>query len=127
MIQFVGLVDKIDSPLNLPKVLGGDVVTSSTEFTLEANASWVQWVRVDVVPRDTALWAGVIVAVTEVARAVIEPTTNGVDQDRWIKFVDSLSKSKFWVVGIGLAPAFVVDDLEDTTPLATCPRRSSEK
>lgn len=118
VIHLVGLVDTIDSLLNLPKVLGGDIVTSATEFTLEADARWVELGRVDVVLWRATSWASVVVVVTEVASAVIEPATAGVYKARWVKFMDYVSEAEFWVVGIGLTPAFVVNDLEHTDPLA---------
>jgi hypothetical protein len=113
LIHFVGLADKVDGLLNLPKVLGGDIVSSATKFPLEADARWVEalW--------QTALWVTVVMVVTEVASPVIEPATDRVDKARWVKFVDYVSKAELWVVLIGLTPAFVVDDLENTNLLAT--------
>jgi len=113
IIHFIGLTDKVDGLLNLPKMLGGDIVSSATEFTLEADARWVEalW--------QTALWVTVVMVVTEVASPVIEPATDRVDKARWVKFADYVSKVELWVVLIGLTPAFVVDDLENTNLLAT--------
>ena len=101
-------------------------MTSATEFTLEADARWVEWVQVDGVPWCAALWVSVVVVVTELASAVINPATDGVDKARWVKFVDDVSKVEFWVVGGNLTPTFVVDDLEHTNPLAArSPKRSA--
>jgi hypothetical protein len=61
---------------------------------------------------NAATRASVVVAVTEVAGPVIEPSTDGVDKASWIKFADFVGESKYCVIEIGLAPTFVVDDLE---------------
>ena len=67
-----------------------------------------------------------MVAVTELASAVIPPATDGVDKARWVKFVDGVGKAEFWIVGGDLTPTFVVDDLEHTNQLAArSPKRSA--
>jgi hypothetical protein len=118
VIHFVGLVDTVDSLLNLPKVLGGDVVTSTTKFTLKADTRWVERDRVNVGLWRTASWGSVVVAVTKVASAVIEPATYRVDEARWVKFADSGSKAELCVIESWLAPAFIVYDLKHTNLLA---------
>lgn len=97
-------------------------MTSATEFTLEADARWAQ---VDRVPWHAALWVSVVVVVTEIASAVIEPATDGVDKARWVKFVDHVSQAEFRVFGDDLTPTFVVYDLEHTNPLAARSSKTS--
>jgi hypothetical protein len=43
LIHFVGLADTVDSLLYFPKMLGGDIVTCATKFTLEADARWIKF------------------------------------------------------------------------------------
>lgn len=117
-IHLIGLTNTIDSLLNLPEVLGGDVVTGTAEFTLETDARWVVLGRVNVVIWRAASWASVVVAVTEVASAVIEPATGGIHKARWVKLMDYVGEGKLWVVRIELTPTFVVNDLKHTNLLA---------
>ena len=96
-------------------MVGRDVVTRATEFALKADARWVKWGIG--MPWRAALWAGVVVVVTKFSSAVIVPATDGVDKARRVEFMDDLGKGEFWVVR-RLTPAFVVDGLEHTSPLA---------
>jgi hypothetical protein len=91
-------------------------MTSATEFALKADARWVEWGVA--VPWRAAFWVGVVVVVTELPSAVINPATNGIDKTCWVESVDELGKCEFWIVGADLAPAFVVDCLQHTNPLA---------
>lgn len=125
LIHFIGLINSVDSLLNLPKVFGGNIVTSTTEFTLEANTRWVEWDRVDIRLWRAASWGSVVVAVTKVASTVIKPATYRVDKACWVKFADAVSKDEFCVFDSWLAPAFVVYDLEHTYPLAAQPTTMS--
>lgn len=43
LVEFVGLVDRVDGLFHLPQVLRGDIVASATELSLEANATGIEW------------------------------------------------------------------------------------
>lgn len=99
-------------------MLNGNIVASAAEFALKADPFGVEWSVV--VPWRSTLWVRVVMVVAEVSGSVVVPAAGCVDEARWIESGDGVGDSEFWVVlltisGRELAPAFVIDDLENRT------------
>lgn len=87
-------------------------MADSSELALDADSVAVIWGRLDRVEWRTALGAGVLVVVREVARAVVVPARCRVDQPAAVDGSDAVGNG---VLGVrrcpDLAPALIVDDL----------------
>lgn len=85
-------------------------MTGAAEFALKTDTIWIEWP-----PWYTAFRTSVVVIVTEVACAMVEPATDCIDEARRIEFVNDFGESPLRTPATGLTPAFVEDDLERTS------------